>query len=371
MFFTIDRDSLVDKLRIVERATAQRGSVQPVLSNVLFEVKDNVLKLTATDLEISIKAQTAVAVRKEGSITIPAKKLLEISARLPDKPVEFNLNEDTNVINITCGNSKFEMIGISSQEFPKTEDDIKEGIEIEIETEPLLKSIKNTVYAVANYENRNVISGVYCLIQENKLEMAATDGNRLTRIAENIENKNGRTAKLVIPAKTLNEFIRISSFVNEKSVIFIVDKSRLILKTMSFSINSRLIEGQYPPYNQLIPKTTSMNSVISRDDLICALDRVSTMVNDRTSIVKFMFNDNKLLLKAETPNSGMSEDVIDCEYPDEELIIAFNYKYVLDSVKTMDSKNIKIGLNGSLSAAVFKPESDEDYICLIMPIQIR
>ncbi len=371
MFFTIDKDSLVNKLKIVEKITAQRGNVQPVLANVLFEAKDSVLNLSATDLEISVKAQTTVAIKKEGNITLPAKKLLEIAAKLPDKPVEFSLNEDTNVVNITCGNSKFEIIGISAQEFPKSEEEISDGTEIEIETEPLLKSIKNTVYAAANYENRNVISGVFCLIQGSRLEMAATDGNRLTRIVETIKNIDGKNAKIVIPSKTLNEFVRICSFISEEKVVFIIDKSRLILKTMSFSINSRLIEGEYPPYTQLIPKTTANNSLVSKEDLISALDRVSTMVNDRTSIVKFMFNDNKLLLKAETPNSGMSEDIIDCEYTGEELAIAFNYRYVLDSVKTMDAKNVKIGLNGSLSAATFTPDSDEDYICLIMPIQIR
>ena len=121
----------------------------------------------------------------------------------------------------------------------------------------------------------------------------------------------------------------------------------------------------------ILDEPTSGLDPVSRDELISALDRVSTMVNDRTSIVKFMFNNNKLLLKAETPNSGTSEDVIDCEYSGEDLAIAFNYKYVLDSIKTMDAKNVKVGLNGSLSATVFKPDSEEDYICLIMPIQIR
>ena len=251
------------------------------------------------------------------------------------------------------------------------DNEIENGTEIEIELEPLLKSIKNTVYAAANYENRNVISGVFCLIKENKLEMAATDGNRLTRIIELIKNKDNKSAKIVIPSKTLNEFVRICSFINEEKVILIVDKSKLILKTMSFSINSRLIEGEYPPYEQLIPKSTSNNALISREELISALDRVSTMVNDRTSIVKFMFADNKLTLKAETPNSGNSEDIIECNYSGEDLAIAFNYKYVLDSVKTMYSDNVNIGLNGSLSATVFKPDSEENYICLIMPIQIR
>ncbi len=371
MLFTIDKDSLLNKLKIVEKVTAQRGNVQPVLANVLFEAETNTLNLTATDLEISIKANTTAAVKKEGKITLPAKKLLEIAAKLPDKPVEFSLNEDTNVVSITCGNSKFEIIGISAQEFPKIEDEIQDGTQIEIEMEPLLKSIKNTVYAAANYENRNVISGVFCNIKGTKLEMAATDGNRLTRIIEAIKNKDEKNAKIVIPSKTLNEFVRICTFISEEKVLLIVDKSRLTLKTMSFSINSRLIEGEYPPYEQLIPKTTSNTASVSREDLITALDRVSTMVNDRTSIVKFVFDDNKLLLKAETPNSGTSEDVIDCVYKGDELAIAFNYKYVLDSIKTMEAKNVNIGLNGSLSATVFKPDSEEDYICLIMPIQLR
>lgn len=371
MLFTIDKDSLLNKLKIVEKVTAQRGNVQPVLSNVLFEAEDNVLYLSATDLEISVKAKTTVAVKKPGKITLPAKKLLEIAAKLPDKPVEFSLNEDNNIVSISCGKSKFEIIGISAQEFPKNDDEITDGTAIEIELEPLLKSIKNTVYATANYENRNVISGVFCLIKDNKLEMAATDGNRLTRIIETIKNKDDKSAKLVIPSKILNEFLRICSFINEENVTLIVDKTRITFKTMSFSINSKLLDGEYPPYEQLIPKSTANNSTISRDELIGALERVSTMVNDRTSIVKFIFGENKLLLKAETPNSGTSEDETECEYNGEELAIAFNYKYVLDSIKTMDSKSVKIGLNGSLSATVFKPDSEEEYICLIMPMQVR
>jgi len=371
MLFTIDRDSLLNKLRVVEKVTSQRGNVQPVLANVLMEVKDNVLNLSATDLEIYIKAVVTVAVKKEGSITVPAKKLVEIASKLPDKPIEFSLDEDTNIITISCGNSKFEIIGISAQEFPKSDEEVINGTNIEIEMEPFLKSIKNTVYAAANYENRNVISGVFCKIDSNNLEMAATDGNRLTRIIETINNDGNKSAKIVIPSKTLNEFLRISTIINEDKVNLMMDNSKLTLKTNSFLINSRLIEGEYPPYEQLIPKTTAHNAVIVRHDLIDALDRVSVMVNDRTSIVKFVFNSGKLVLKSETPNSGASEEIIDCNYTGDELAIAFNYKYVLDSVKTMDGKNVNVGLNGSLSATLFKPDSEEKYICLIMPIQIR
>lgn len=371
MLFTIDRDSLLNRLKIVEKITYHKGNVQPVLSNVLFEAEGNTLYLSATDLEMSIKSQTTIAIKKEGKITLPAKKLLEITSTLPDKPIEFSLNEDNNIVNITCGNSKFDVVGISSSEFPKINDEMQNAIEIEIEVEPLLKSIKNTVYAAASYENRNVISGVFCMIKDKNLEMAATDGNRLTRMIESISNNNSKSARLVIPSKTLNEFARICSFNQQDKAVFIVDKSKITLKTTNFSINSRLVEGEYPPYEQLIPKTTANNALINRDYLITALDRVSTMVNDRTSIVKFTFSDNKVLLKAETPNSGTSEDFVECEYNGDELVIAFNYRYVLDTIKTMDSKNVKIGLNGSLSAALLKPDNEENYICLIMPIQIR
>lgn len=372
MLFTIDKDSLLNKLRIVEKITIPRG-IQPVLANILFEASDNTLKLSATDLDLSIITNTMAAVKKEGRITLPAKKTFEIISKLPDKPIDFSLNTDTNLMTITCGNSKFEIIGISADEFPSltSEEEIAKKEPIEIDMNPFIKSIKHTVYAAANYENRNIISGVFCNISDNTIEMAATDGNRLTRIIENVKNKDEKTAKIVIPSKTLQEFLRVSSLISEEKVQLLVDTAKLIIKTKSFLIISRLLEGEYPPYKQLIPQTTTNVAVVAREDLIGALERVSCMVNDRTSIVKFVFNDNKLLLKAETPDSGASEDLIDVKYEGEELTIAFNYKYVLDSVKIMESKNTQIGLGGSLSATIFKPDSEEDYLCLIMPIQIR
>ncbi|MDD3237183.1 MAG: DNA polymerase III subunit beta [Candidatus Gastranaerophilales bacterium] len=372
MLFTIDRDSLLNKLKIVEKITIPRG-IQPVLANILFEATEGTLKLSATDLDISIITNTMASVKEEGKITLPAKKTFEIVSKLPDKPVDFSLNKDTNVVTITCGHSKFDIIGISAEEFPvlSTEEELSKKESIEIDMEPFVKSIKHTVYAAANYENRNIISGVFCNIADEKLEMAATDGNRLTRIIENIKNKDEKTAKIVIPSKTLQEFLRVSSFVAEEKVALHVDSAKVIIQTKSFLIISRLLEGEYPPYKQLIPAKTEKTAIVKRDDLISALERVSCMVNDRTSIVKFVFEEGKLLLKAETPDSGTSEDMIDVEYEGEELAIAFNYKYVLDSVKIMESKNTQIGLGGSLSATIFKPDSEEDYLCLIMPIQIR
>lgn len=372
MLFTIDKESLLNKLRIVEKITVQRG-IQPVLANILFETEGNTLTLSSTDLDISIITNTTAAIKKEGKITLPAKKIFEIVSKLPDKPIEFSLNADTNVMTITCGFSKFEIIGISAEEFPCiiNESELSTKDSIEVDMNPFIKSIKHTVYSTASYENRNIISGVFCLISKEKLEMAATDGNRLTRIIEEIKNKDSKTAKIVIPAKTLQEFLRISSLVSEEKVNLIIENSKIIIKTKSFLLISRLLEGEYPPYNQLIPQSTGKEAIVNREDLINSLERVSCMVNERTSIVKFVFNGSKLLLTAETPDSGACEDLIDAKFEDEELTIAFNYKYILDSIKIMESKNVKIGLGGSLSATIFRPDNKEDYLCLIMPIQIR
>lgn len=372
MLFTIDKDSLLNKLKIVEKITVQRG-IQPVLANILFEADSNTLNLSATDLDLSIITNTTAAVKKEGKITLPAKKIFEIVSKLPDKPIDFSLNIETNVMTITCGYSKFEIIGISAEEFPTIvkEEDKTNKDSIEIDMNPFVKSIKHTVYSTANYENRNIISGVFCHITKDNIEMAATDGNRLTRIIEQIKNKNEKSAKIVIPSKTLQEFLRVSSLISEDKVQLLVDTTKIIIKTKSFLIISRLLEGEYPPYNQLIPQTTNKVAVVNREELINSLERVSCMVNERTSIVKCVFNEDKLLLKAETPDSGASEDLIDAKFEGEELVIAFNYKYVLDSIKIMESKNVQIGLGGSLSATIFRPDSKEDYLCLIMPIQIR
>ena len=376
MEFTIEKESLLTNLKIVEKTTVTRG-IQPVLSNILIDAaQDNYITFAATDLDINIVSKTIASVQTPGKITLPAKKLSEIVSKLSNKPVVFKLNEETNVVNIECGNSKFELIGISAEEFPATisEEELKDKECVEIDLTPFMKSIKYTAFSAANYENRNIISGVYCSISEQVLEMAATDGNRLTRIIEKITNEKNAAITCVIPSKTLQEFSRVASFLkdsqNEKHCM-IIEKTRIIFKTSSMIMTSRLLEGEYPPYKQLIPQSCEKNAVVKRDEMIAALERVAVMVNERTNIVKFMFGENNLFLKADTPDAGLGEDSISAQYTDEELTIAFNYKYVLDSLKIMESEQVKIGLGGSLSATLFRPDSEDDYLCLIMPIQIR
>lgn len=371
MEFIIKKEDLFDGIKIVERATAMKG-LQPVLANILIESIDkSTLKFTATDLDMTVIAMVQAQVTEEGKITLPAKKLSDIVSRLSDSLINVKLNTETNSVNIKCKNAKFDIIGISASEFPTTTDiNIDEANAIEIDVKPFTKAIKQAGFAAAGYESNNLLSGVVCDISENILEMASTDGNRLARVREKIENK-GKTSQLIIPSKTLQEFIKMSSFINEDSIKIYTDKTKLVIKSENIMVISRLMEGQYPKYNQLIPQESQKEAIVNISQLISSLERVAIMVNERTSIIKFEFKDNKLILTADTPDAGASEDEFDVEYAGEELKIAFNYKYVLDSLKNMETSEVKIGLNTALSATVLKPNNDEDYICLIMPVQIR
>ncbi|OGH99403.1 MAG: DNA polymerase III subunit beta [Candidatus Melainabacteria bacterium GWF2_32_7] len=370
MLFTIQKENIYNALNAVIKATATRG-IQPVLANVLIETIDSdQIKLCATDLDISIEVNIPAEIITTGSITLPAKKLVEIVTKLPNQPIKFDLNHENNLTEITCGKSKFDLIGISSSEFP-TISHIESEDSIEIEIEPLLKAIKETVFAAATYDTNNVLSGIFFQVKNNLLEMAATDGNRLTRTVKNINSLDGKEYSIVIPARTLNEFSRILTGTSDEKVSITIKSAQISFKLTDRVLTSRLLEGQYPKYTQLIPSNYEILAKADKNLLIAALERTSTLVNERTSIIKLIFNDNQLELLAETPDLGDSSDQIDIDYAGDELKIAFNYKYILDTLKVLDSDNVKIELGTSLSPTLFKPDSDEDYLCLIMPVQIR
>lgn len=372
MKFLVKKDEIFNGIRLVANVAAMK-SLQPVLANILIEtVDDNALRLTATDFDLTISTTVDAKVENEGKITLPAKKLNDIVSRLSDKLITFELDSETNSVNIKCDNTKFDIIGISATEFPNVLDiNLVDENAIDIDMKPFTKAIRQASFAAANFETNNLLSGVVCDIKENILEMASTDGNRLARVRENISNLEQKSSQLIIPSKTTNEFLKMSSLVNDESIKIYTDKTKLILKTEKTMMISRIMEGQYPKYNQLIPNENPKNAIVNKNKLVSALERVSIMVNEKTSIVKFEFTEDKLTLKADTPDAGASEESFEIDYKNEDITIAFNYKYVIEGLKNMEQDEVKIEMNTNLSPTVFRPNSEEDYISLIMPVQIR
>ena len=373
MKFVVKKEEIFNSIKLVANIATLK-SLQPVLYNILIETVDSkFLKLTATDFDLTISTIIDAQIESEGRITLPAKKLNDIFSRINGSLVSFESENDENTVLITCENSKFNIIGISANEFPNVLNDLNLNDEdaISIEMKPFIKSIKEASFAAANFESNNLLSGVVCDINENVLEMASTDGNRLARVRENINNIDKKNQQMIIPSKTTNEFLKMSSLIEDDVVKIYIDKSKLIFKTEKAMMISRLMEGQYPKYNQLIPNQNPKKAVINKNKLISALERVSIMVNEKTSIVKFEFEENKLILRADTPDAGTSEEVLDIDYKNDNILIAFNYKYVLECFKNMESEEVNIEMNTNLSPTIFKPNNEEDYISLIMPVQIR
>lgn len=371
MEFIVKKEDILNGIRTVEHATAMKG-LQPVLANILIEsIDEKTLKLSATDLDLTIITEIQAQVKEDGKITLPAKKLSDIVSKLTDDLVEFKIDLDSNSANIKCKNTKFNVIGISANEFPTiSETDLKSAESIDVDINILNNAIKQVCFAAAGNESNTLLSGIVFNISDNVLEMASTDGNRLARVREKVET-SAKDSQLIIPARTLNEFAKISSFVSDKSAKLYIDNSKLILKISDTLMISNLMSGQYPQYNKLIPTSSPKEATINVASLVAALERVSIMVSEKTNIVKFEFVENKLILSANTPDFGTSEDAIEIKYDSDDLKIAFNYKYVLEAVKNIDADEIVIGLNTPLSATVIKPNNESDYISLVMPVQIR
>jgi len=372
MKFVAGKDDLLNGIRIVERATVVKG-LQPVLANVLIEtIENNQVKLTATDFDLSITTIINAQVEEEGKFTLPAKKLGDIISRLQDELVKIELNG--SVATVTCKKSKFDIIGISANEFPQVEENISEDDSVEIETKPFIKAIRQVVSAAAGYETNNLLSGVVCEVNKNILEMAATDGNRLARVREVVKNNSAdeeKTFEMLLSSKVLSELSKIALLAESDNIKICKEAKKIVISIDKTKIITRLMQGQFPKYNQLIPQTFPKEAVIDKFNLISALERVAIMVNEKNSIVKFEFADNQLKLSGDSPDAGNSQDIIDIKYSGEALTIAFNYKFILEFLKIVESEEVSVKLNSSLSATVFAPCSDEDYIYLVMPVQLR
>ena len=368
--FQVEKEILLNGLRIVERATAQKG-LQPVLANILLDAVDkNKINLYATDFDLTIMTSIEAVVNNIGKITLPARKLVDIVSRLSDGIINFELNGTT--MTIKSGKSQFDIIGISAMEFPKIEFLTEEDNEVEIDVKPLVIGIKEAGFAAAPYEsNNNLLSGVVCDINKNVLEIASTDGNRLARARKIITNKDDKIIKLIVPAKVLQEFLKISYFIEEDTIKLYTKTNKIMIKSENITMMSNLMNGQYPQYNQLIPQTFPKEAKVSVAKIVSALELVSTVVNEKTNIVKFNFTQNNLSLMADAPEAGKSQSDIDILYSGEDILIAFNYKYLLDFLKNVDAEDVIICMNTNLSATVLKPDNEEDYIYLAMPVQIR
>lgn len=375
MKFTVKRDDLHQAVSAVQRATATRV-IQPILSNILIEtVGKNQLKLAATDLDFAIETHITVKVLEEGKTTLSAKKLSEIISKLANgTDVTFEIEEKVQTARIQCGTSLFDMRTLPADEFPLIKH-IDQDNYLDVNLRALLRAVNQTVFAAASYDANNVLGGVFFKLNGTGLEMAATDGSRLARRIELISPKGKAPEEVVaiIPSKTLQELTRLigpTSDSDETVRLAIVD-GQISFRSERFYVLSRLLDGQYPKYDQLIPAENKIVILAKRQAFIDSLERAAVMANERTHIVKMMFDKGNLALAANTPDVGDSKDNIEVDYDGEPLSIAFNYRFVLDALRVIESDDVRLETNGALAPTLFKGNDESEYLCLVMPVQVK
>ena len=367
MKLSCKKEDLQENIVKVDGAVSVKTTL-PVLNNILIEASGNELQLTSTDLELVIKCKMKeVNISEEGSITIPARKFIDIVKELPpEKDININVDEK-NQITIKCSKINFRIMGLPKSEFPPVLEPKKDSLNFKIKQSVLRNMIKKVIFSVSSDETRKILTGVYMIIEGSEIKMVSTDGHRLAFIKGPITAVD-KSAKVIVPTKVLNE---ISKSLNDSDDIDVsVLENQIIFKRNDLIVTSRLIDGQYPSYEQIINKIFDKKVRVKTEEMYRAVKRVSLVAIDKTSAVKLKALDGSLVVSAQTVDVGDAEEEITADYKGEETSIAFNSRYVLDVLKVLEEEETDIQLRDSASAGLIKPVKDDSYIYIIMPVRI-
>lgn len=361
----LDKETLQKGIQTVQNAVSQKGGL-PILFNILFEtIKNKKIKLVATDLEIGITSIIDGEIQEDGAISIPAKKISDIVKELPNEKINLSAKKN-NQITIKCEKSTFKMMGLPKEEFPK----IPELVDKDILTLPqkLLKTMLNmTSFAISKDETRYILSGVLLVATENKLRLVATDGRRLAMIEKEAPKSSNLTKKIIVPAKAVSELLRILREDGEVKISF--SENQLSFELDDTLLITRLIEGEYPNYEQVIPKPTQEKLRLNKDRFYSATKRASLFTTPDSQSVKFDVLKNKLIISKGAQDGSESREEIDCSYNGEEMTIGFNPNYLMDALKNIDEEEIGFELTSPEKPGVIRADGNS-YVYIILPMQL-
>lgn len=367
------RDRLNHAVQTVQKAVAAKATL-PILSGIYLSAQDNKLELQATDYEIGISCTIDAQVNVPGKIVLSGRYFQELVKRLPGDTVEIASSTEDRTIKITAGTSQFNLLSLPADEFPvlKPLFDKTAGIStLTIKDNVLRDLIKRTVFACATEESRPIFTGALLELTEQDVRMVATNTHRLAlkqSISENTIN-NGNL-KIIIPAKILNELARLLTSELPIDVKICWEKSKVAFNFDDVYLESRLIEGQYPDYNRVIPTEFGTTATINTALFMDAVERVSLMAKDgEYNVIKFHFNPEEVIITSNNPDIGKAYETIPVAMNGTEIEIAFNAKYVTDILKNIGAAELLFSLNTPLSPASIRPANDEYYTYIITPVR--
>lgn len=363
MKFSASKDKLLEGLQQVQNVVSTRTTL-PILSNVLVQASEGALHLTTTDLDVSVRGSVEAQIEKTGSTTLPARRLFTIIKELPTSEVMVEVDAK-NYASIRSGQSFFKIIGLPEEEFPSIPQ-FEDAKVFNIKQKDLKDGLRRTAYAISTDETRYVLNGILCCFRENKITLVATDGRRLAMADLELEFPRSQEVDVIVPSKAVGELQRLLK--DEGEVKVSVGEKQIAFELNGTFLVSKLIEGNYPNYRQVIPAETKERVTLERETFLNSIRRVSLLASEKSNSVKLVFSKNNLDITANSPEIGEAKETIAVNYKGRDLTIAFNPEFLMAPLRNLTEDEVFLDLTDEMSPGVVKIHAP--FLYVLMPMRI-
>jgi DNA polymerase-3 subunit beta len=372
MEFTVSKADLVRELSLSQGVVEKKTTI-PILSNVLLEAREDRLYLTATDLELGLRTSCPAKVKKEGSGTVPARKLLDYVRLLPDADITVKFTEN-QWANFTCGRSRTRIAGMSRESFPELP--VMQETIAEIPANQLAAMISRTMFAISMEESRFTLNGALLLLGDQSLTMVATDGHRLAYVRRPYAGTNGHAVsyRALVPRKAMAEIVKLADDAGSDTKIrFGGDDNHLFFEFGPRLLITRKLTGNFPDYERVLPADNTNIARLAKDEIKSAIERVAQFADERSRAIRVQFLSGEVKVFSSSLETGESEESVTSEYSGPDLEIGFNAQYLLDFLRAVPQEKVAFGLKDQKSAGELQPvaaDEQEQYRYVVMPMRI-
>ena len=363
MKFSIEQGQILEALQKVQSIVGQRTTL-PILSNVLLEADQDKLTLTTTDQEVSVRTSLEADISEPGATTLPARRFFSICRELPNHQIDIKVNSN-DVAEISSGAANFKLEGLSKDDFPPMPS-FEESFSYQLKQGILKDILQKTYYAASTDESRAILNGSLMAFRDNKLTVVSTDGRRLALVEQEVDIPEEAELDIVVPTKTINELIKTLEEEGEANIK--TSSTQVAFEFGNIFIISKLVDGTYPNYRQVIPSQCEERISIDRETFQDAVRRVSLMLDDQASSVKINIEENRIELMTSSPEIGEARESVPVKYSGKDISIAFNPAFLMAPLKHLESDEIFLELSDELSPGVIK--SNVPFLYVIMPIRV-
>lgn len=371
MQFKIDKQTFSKTISSVESIISAR-EIRSVVSSILIETNEDSITLTATDLELSIKTTVAAEIVKPGSLVVPAKKLSQAIREFRSDSLQIDADEDSrlNIKDSTnVSKANIHLMGTPSDEYPPIPT-LPTSEFTEIPMGLLQDMIRKTIHSIATDDQRYVFNGLFMVKNEDMIDFVATDGRRLSLMQRDLSSNGLFEDGVIVPNKAIKELQRILEPGKKCGIAINRKDKQIYFKVGTIDFISKLLDGKYPDYNMVIPKTLEHEVVLNKEEFESCIRQIAVMSSEPTKQIRLRFANGSLVISASTPDVGEAEDSLDVDYSGEEITTAFNSNFLLDITRVLDSETIIIQFTDSLTPAVIKDPNDAQYTSVIMPMKV-